>query len=93
MTRQNELNLIDEMTRKLAQLKLAEQSINDLTSTCRKQAAQIAALVALVGALNTAVCHIERMNETAPDRTMTPESELKNMRAALEAAEGKQVTK
>jgi hypothetical protein len=86
MTRQNELNLIDEMTRKLAQLKLAEQSINDLTSTCRKQAAQIAALVDV---LNAAICHIERMNETATDAAMTPESELEYMRAAIEAAEGK----
>ena len=48
MTRQTELNLIDEMTGKLAQLKLAEQAINDLTATCRKQAGQIADLLELL---------------------------------------------
>jgi hypothetical protein len=39
--------------------------------------------------LAAAICHIERMNETATDEAMTPESELKIMRTAIEAEEGK----
>lgn len=42
----------------------------------------------LLNALDAAVCHIERMNLTAESNTITPESELDYMRAAIKKAEG-----
>jgi len=58
---------------------------NELLATIEQLQTQNAAIV---DALNAAVCHIERMNETATDQAKTPESELEHMRAAIEAAEG-----
>ena len=64
---------------------LAEQSINDLTAACRKQAGQIADLLDALKDLadGLAVHHPESAHDWKAYHTA---------RAALEAAEGKQVT-
>jgi 4-diphosphocytidyl-2C-methyl-D-erythritol kinase len=84
MTRQTELEK-DELIAELeSDFALAEQSINDLTSTCRKQAGQIADLV---DALKKARSHLNSC-------TMGDGGDLYViMDAEIEAAEGKQVTK
>jgi uncharacterized coiled-coil protein SlyX len=94
MTRQTELEK-DELIAELeSNFALAEQSINDLTATCRKQAAQIADLVENLQYVSSAApdCYGTLDDHETIEVTMTVKA-IKDIRAALEAAEGKQVTK